>query len=89
MRQQDRAVKLWFRLKFSNQNKPINHVFREHEILQNNGHTTWISKIQNILGADYHNIQIGTDTQQTKRLFIYGLKRETLQKLYGLLANTN
>ena len=56
MRQQDKAVKLWFRLKFSPQDKPINHVFQELEHLHNAGHTTWLSKIEHILGDVYHDL---------------------------------
>ena len=56
MRQQDKAVKLWFRLKFSTQDKPINHVFQELEHLHNAGHTTWLSKIEHILVDVYHDL---------------------------------
>ena len=40
MRQQDKAVKLWIRLKHSSADKPINHVFRELENLHNRGYET-------------------------------------------------
>ena len=53
LRQEDQAIKLWLRLKFSNVKKPINHVFDELESLQNLGYTTWLSKIKNILGDVY------------------------------------
>ena len=56
LRQQDNAVKLWFRLKFSKAQKPINHVFSELENLHSLGHLTWLTKIQNILGDFFLNI---------------------------------
>ena len=56
MRQQDRAVKLWIRLKFSIENKPINHVFNELMTLHCKGHKTWLTKIQSILGDTYYSM---------------------------------
>ena len=53
---QDRAVKLWLRLKFSNAHKPINHVFDELMTLHSLGHDTWISKIKMSLGEMFENI---------------------------------
>ena len=55
LRQQDRAIKLWFRLKYSRDNKPINNVFSELERLQNLGHNTWLTKIKDCLGEMYLN----------------------------------
>ena len=65
MRQEDRAIKLWLRLKLSKNKKPINHVFDELERLQSNGHSTWLTKIKNSLGPLYDNI---TDIESPKRL---------------------
>ena len=64
MRQQDRAVKLWIRLKFSTDNKPINHVFRELERLQRCGANTWLTKIKNIIGDLYDDIPISHNPKQ-------------------------
>ena len=65
MRQEDRALKLWLRLKFSKENKPINNVFYELENLQNLGYDTWLTKIRTILGTLYNNV---TDIENSRRL---------------------
>ena len=65
MRQEDRALKLWLRLKFSKENKPINNVFYELENLQNLGYDTWLTKIRTILGTLYNNV---TDLENSRRL---------------------
>ena len=64
MRQQDRAVKLWLRLKLSNETKPINHVFDELERLQGDGCHTWLTNIQNILGDLYYDIPTNYNPKQ-------------------------
>ena len=56
MRQNDKAVKLWFRLKFSESDKPINQVFKELENMQNLGYHTWLTKIYNIFETLYGDI---------------------------------
>ena len=61
MRQQDRAVKLWLRLKFSNSHKPINHVFDELMTLHSLGHDTWIRKIKMLMGDTFDNIPENID----------------------------
>ena len=86
MRQQDRAIKLWSRLKYSRDNKPINNVFHELEKLQNLGHKTWLTKIKNSLGEMYCNL---LDDENPNRL-ITRLK-ETRYKNYmeSLITDIN
>lgn len=48
-RQQDRAIKLFLRLKTSLSTDPINHVFNELELLHKSGHKNWYSKINDLL----------------------------------------
>ena len=49
LRQQDQALKLWCRLQHMEKDKPIAKIYFELEQLHTQGHTTWATKIHNIL----------------------------------------
>ena len=77
MRQQDRAIKLWFRLKFSRETKPINNVFLELEYLQSLGHETWLTKIKDSIGEIHYN-----SPNDVNRNCLFAQLKETRYKNY-------